>query len=70
MSVNQQTIDPLGEFLTVSQVAAVFGCSEKTIYDMVFRGTIKAVRLGKGGPRSAIRIPRKAIDALNGQAAI
>ena len=48
------------EFLTVKQVAILFGCNPKTVYSMISSGKIQAVNLGE----KKTLIKRSNIDKL------
>ena len=52
-------IEDLAEFATVAEVAACVGASPATVYGMVERGELRAVRFGR-----LLRIPRDALLAL------
>lgn len=45
---------------TVSEVAALLGVSTRCVYDMVKRGVIRSVRIGKG--TREYRIPKTALE--------
>jgi len=50
----------LREFLTVKDAAHLLGCSSKTIYRLIERGTIKATNLGE----RLTRIKRTEVDHI------
>jgi excisionase family DNA binding protein len=50
-------------WLTIQEVAETMGVCTETVYRMVGRGDLAAVRLGRG-PRPRIRIPRENLSAL------
>lgn len=53
------------QYLTVAQVAALFGCSTDTVYGWVRDGKIAYMRLPSGPKKpGAIRIARAALKAL------
>lgn len=59
-AVHRRTaLTDLPEFLTVPECAAFLGTSRGVIYDMVRRGELAGVRVGR-----LLRIPRSALTAL------
>ena len=55
---------PEKEFLTIEEVAIIFGTHPHTIRRAVREGYLVAIRLGLG-PRSPYRISRKSIEAIH-----
>jgi excisionase family DNA binding protein len=54
-------IDHSGAYLTVAEVAAELHCSEPTLRRRIREGDLPAVQLG--GPGTAVRVPRGALEA-------
>jgi excisionase family DNA binding protein len=52
------------EFLSIKEVAVIFGVHQVTIRRAIKRGYIIALRIGNGS-RSPYRISRKAIEAIH-----
>lgn len=52
------------EFLTIKEVAVIFGCHANTIRRAIKMGYIVALRLGNG-KKSPYRISRKSLDAIH-----
>ena len=57
MSLRKTT--PTGDFLDPRSFAELLDLSRETVYRLVARGELKAVRVG-----SAIRLPRTQLDSL------
>jgi excisionase family DNA binding protein len=55
--------DLMPAWLTIQEVADTMGVCTETVYRMVGRGDLAAVRLGRG-PRPRIRIPRENLSPL------
>lgn len=55
----QTTYDALPLFLTVPQAAAVLGVGRNTAYNMVRRGQLRSVRVGR-----QIRVPKDALKSI------
>jgi excisionase family DNA binding protein len=53
------------EFLSIKEVAVIFGVHQVTIRRAIKRGYIIALRIGNGS-RSPYRISRKCIEAIHG----
>ena len=54
---------PTPKMLTVQAVAKHFAVSRYSIYNLVRRGDIRAIRLGRG-PRRLVRIPASEIERI------
>ena len=52
------------EFLTIKEVAVIFGCHQNTIRRAIKMGFLIAIRVGNG-PKSPYRISRLSIDAIH-----
>lgn len=55
------TLDRLPEVLTVEEVARYLRVSERTVYEMVRRGRMRALRVGGRGRGGAVRVTREAL---------
>lgn len=52
------------EFLSIKEVAVIFGCHHTTIRRAIKKGFIIALRISEG-KRSPYRISRKSLDAIH-----
>lgn len=52
------------EFLSIKEVAVIFGVNEATIRRAVRRGWIISIKIGEG-KRSPYRVSRKTIDSIH-----
>jgi excisionase family DNA binding protein len=52
------------EFLTIKEVAVIFGCHQNTIRRAIRLGFITGIRVGNG-KKSPYRISRKLIDEIH-----
>jgi len=64
VTVNRRTpLAELPELLKPGEAASWLGCGKGTVYELVRRGDLRAVRLGR-----LLRIPRSGLEQLGGGA--